>query len=190
MTARAWLSNSLWPDKIKNVCRILMYKYNLSWWSVKEKFAPFRQFHFPFVCLLLSPLQMQKWVVICWAVLAVVGADVCPDGGLCKEGETCCNSPANGYGCCRYENVRPGVIIPCNLSVHDNVITFIVLVLIGFLFAVRVGGGPQRISIWVYVLLVTHLNQVLMYENLTISKNKTKNKCIETFLRDVGHLQL
>lgn len=85
---------------------------------------------------------MQKWVVICWAALAVVGADVCPDGGLCKEGETCCNSPANGYGCCRYENVRPGVIIPsCNLSVHDNVIIFIVLVLIGFLFAVRVGGG-------------------------------------------------
>ncbi|XP_006803151.1 granulin a [Neolamprologus brichardi] len=49
---------------------------------------------------------MQKWVVICWAVLAVVGADVCPDGGLCKEGETCCNSPANGYGCCRYENAE------------------------------------------------------------------------------------
>lgn len=158
----------------------------------EREITPFRQFHFPFVCLLLFPLQMQKWVVICWAALAVVGADVCPDGGLCKEGETCCNSPANGYGCCRYENVRPGVIIPsCNLSVHDNVIIFIVLVLIGFLFAVRVGGGgPQRISIWVHVLLVTHLNQVLMYENLTISKNKTKNKCIETFLRDVGHLQL
>lgn len=120
---------------------------------------------------------MQKWVVICWAVLAVVGADVCPDGGLCKEGETCCNSPANGYGCCRYENVRPGVIIPsCNLSVHDNVITFIVLVLIGFLFAVRVGGENQQISIWVYVLLVTHLNQVLIYGNLTISKNKTKKQ--------------
>uniref|UniRef100_A0AAX7SJS4 Granulins domain-containing protein n=1 Tax=Astatotilapia calliptera TaxID=8154 RepID=A0AAX7SJS4_ASTCA len=49
---------------------------------------------------------MQKWVVICWAALAVVGADVCPDGGLCKEGETCCNSPANGYGCCRYENAE------------------------------------------------------------------------------------
>ncbi|CAI5676317.1 unnamed protein product [Oreochromis niloticus] len=49
---------------------------------------------------------MQKWVVICWAVLAVVGADVCPDGGLCKEGETCCNSPENGYGCCRYENAE------------------------------------------------------------------------------------
>lgn len=114
----------------------------------EREIPPFRQFHFPFVCLLLSPLQMQKWVVICWAALAVVGADVCPDGGLCKEGETCCNSPANGYGCCRYENVRPGVIIPsCNLSVHDNVIIFIVLVLIGFLFAVRVGGTPTDIHL-------------------------------------------
>ncbi|XP_075942669.1 granulin a [Anarhichas minor] len=43
---------------------------------------------------------MQKWVVICWALLALVGADECPDGGRCDDGQTCCNDPANGYECC------------------------------------------------------------------------------------------
>ncbi|XP_054463078.1 granulin a [Anoplopoma fimbria] len=43
---------------------------------------------------------MQKWVVICLAFLALVGADECPDGGVCEEGQTCCNDPANGYECC------------------------------------------------------------------------------------------
>uniref|UniRef100_A0A669F2G6 Granulin a n=1 Tax=Oreochromis niloticus TaxID=8128 RepID=A0A669F2G6_ORENI len=90
---------------IKNVCRILMYKYNLSLWSVKER-APLPPVSLSICVHFAFPLQMQKWVVICWAVLAVVGADVCPDGGLCKEGETCCNSPENGYGCCRYENAE------------------------------------------------------------------------------------
>uniref|UniRef100_A0A087XWW0 Granulin n=1 Tax=Poecilia formosa TaxID=48698 RepID=A0A087XWW0_POEFO len=49
--------------------------------------------------------QMQTWVVICWAVFAVVGADECPDGGRCAEGQTCCSSPTNGYGCCPFDQV-------------------------------------------------------------------------------------
>ncbi|XP_070704425.1 granulin a isoform X2 [Pempheris klunzingeri] len=43
---------------------------------------------------------MQRWVVICWALLAMVGAEECPDGGKCGDGQTCCNDPANGYECC------------------------------------------------------------------------------------------
>ncbi|XP_074512001.1 granulin a [Sebastes fasciatus] len=43
---------------------------------------------------------MQRWVLICWALLALVGADECPDGGSCGNGQTCCNNPANGYECC------------------------------------------------------------------------------------------
>ncbi|KAM6904810.1 granulin a [Xenentodon cancila] len=43
---------------------------------------------------------MQRWVVICWALLALVAADECPDGGSCEEGQTCCNNPSKGYECC------------------------------------------------------------------------------------------
>ncbi|XP_068434669.1 granulin a [Clinocottus analis] len=43
---------------------------------------------------------MQKWFVVCLALLALVGADECPDGGRCEDGQTCCNDPANGYECC------------------------------------------------------------------------------------------
>lgn len=50
-------------------------------------------------------LQMQTWVVICWGILALVGADECPDGGRCEEGHTCCSSPTNGYGCCPFDQV-------------------------------------------------------------------------------------
>ncbi|XP_062294871.1 granulin a [Scomber scombrus] len=49
---------------------------------------------------------MQKWVVICWALLALVGADECPDGGMCKEGATCCKHPDNGYGCCPFDQAE------------------------------------------------------------------------------------
>ncbi|XP_008414664.1 granulin a isoform X2 [Poecilia reticulata] len=49
---------------------------------------------------------MQTWVVICWAVFAVVGADECPDGGRCAEGQTCCSSPTNGYGCCPFDQAE------------------------------------------------------------------------------------
>ncbi|KAM4531106.1 granulin a [Odontesthes bonariensis] len=49
---------------------------------------------------------MQRWVVICWALLALVGAEECPDGGRCHEGHTCCNSPTNGYGCCLFDQAE------------------------------------------------------------------------------------
>ncbi|XP_072224916.1 granulin a isoform X2 [Leuresthes tenuis] len=49
---------------------------------------------------------MQRWVVICWALLALVGAEECPDGGRCQEGHTCCNSPTNGYGCCPFDQAE------------------------------------------------------------------------------------
>nr|XP_033500520.1 granulin a [Epinephelus lanceolatus] len=46
--------------------------------------------------------QMQRWFVICCALLALVGADECPDGGRCKDSQTCCYDPANGYECCPF----------------------------------------------------------------------------------------
>ncbi|XP_043957402.1 granulin a [Gambusia affinis] len=49
---------------------------------------------------------MQTWVVICWAIVAVVGADECPDGGRCAEGQTCCSSPTNSYGCCPFDQAE------------------------------------------------------------------------------------
>ncbi|CAG5897261.1 unnamed protein product [Menidia menidia] len=49
---------------------------------------------------------MQRWAVICWALLALVGAEECPDGGRCEEGNTCCNTPANGYGCCPFDKAE------------------------------------------------------------------------------------
>uniref|UniRef100_A0A8C2W811 Granulin a n=1 Tax=Cyclopterus lumpus TaxID=8103 RepID=A0A8C2W811_CYCLU len=44
--------------------------------------------------------MIRLWVVIYSALLALVGADECPDGGRCEYGQTCCNDPASGYECC------------------------------------------------------------------------------------------
>nr|XP_015831372.2 granulin a [Nothobranchius furzeri] len=49
---------------------------------------------------------MQLWPVIFGAVLAQVGADVCPDAGRCKEGQTCCHSPTNGFECCPFDQAE------------------------------------------------------------------------------------
>ncbi|XP_047213527.1 progranulin-like [Girardinichthys multiradiatus] len=49
---------------------------------------------------------MQTWFVIYWAFLALVGADECPDGGRCEDGQTCCSSPTNGYGCCPFDQAE------------------------------------------------------------------------------------
>ncbi|XP_071323496.1 granulin a [Trachinotus anak] len=49
---------------------------------------------------------MQKWVVVCWALLALVAAEECPDGGRCEEGQTCCNDPENGYECCPFDQAE------------------------------------------------------------------------------------
>ncbi|XP_023269731.1 granulins-like [Seriola lalandi dorsalis] len=49
---------------------------------------------------------MQKWVVVSWALLALVAAEECPDGGRCGEGQTCCNDPADGYECCPFDQAE------------------------------------------------------------------------------------
>nr|XP_046271757.1 granulin a [Scatophagus argus] len=49
---------------------------------------------------------MQWLVVVCWALLALVGADECPDGGSCEVGQTCCNDPTNGYECCPFDQAE------------------------------------------------------------------------------------
>uniref|UniRef100_A0A3Q3ISK3 Granulins domain-containing protein n=1 Tax=Monopterus albus TaxID=43700 RepID=A0A3Q3ISK3_MONAL len=55
---------------------------------------------------------MLRRVVICWALLALVGAYECPDGGRCEEGQTCCNDPANGYECCPFDQVDMSYHLP------------------------------------------------------------------------------
>ncbi|XP_037544522.1 granulin a [Nematolebias whitei] len=49
---------------------------------------------------------MQSWTVIYGALLVLVGADECPDAGRCKEGQTCCSSPTNGYECCPFDQAE------------------------------------------------------------------------------------
>ncbi|CAB1342043.1 unnamed protein product [Coregonus sp. 'balchen'] len=44
--------------------------------------------------------EMQRYLVLCMALLAQVSADDCPDGGACEEGNTCCKVPSDGYECC------------------------------------------------------------------------------------------
>lgn len=38
--------------------------------------------------------------MLCWAVLSLSAALVCPDGGMCAEKNTCCKNTEGGYGCC------------------------------------------------------------------------------------------
>ncbi|XP_013865749.1 granulin a [Austrofundulus limnaeus] len=49
---------------------------------------------------------MQIWVVICGALLLLVGADECPDAGRCPKGQTCCSGPADGYECCLFHQAE------------------------------------------------------------------------------------
>uniref|UniRef100_A0A8C7TFR4 Granulins domain-containing protein n=1 Tax=Oncorhynchus mykiss TaxID=8022 RepID=A0A8C7TFR4_ONCMY len=48
-----------------------------------------------------SPLTL--WVA-CLALLGLTSALICPDGGMCAEGNTCCKTPSGGYGCCPLPN--------------------------------------------------------------------------------------
>uniref|UniRef100_A0A8C7CM23 Granulin a n=1 Tax=Oncorhynchus kisutch TaxID=8019 RepID=A0A8C7CM23_ONCKI len=43
---------------------------------------------------------MQRYLVLCMALLAQVSADDCPGGEVCEEGNTCCKGPSDGYECC------------------------------------------------------------------------------------------
>ncbi|XP_059381087.1 progranulin-like [Carassius carassius] len=38
--------------------------------------------------------------------LNVCGALICPDGGMCEDGNTCCQMPSGGYGCCPLPNAE------------------------------------------------------------------------------------
>ncbi|XP_066538685.1 granulin b [Hoplias malabaricus] len=44
------------------------------------------------------------WLLVC--VLSVCGALICPDGGMCDDGSTCCLTPSGGYGCCPLPNAE------------------------------------------------------------------------------------
>ncbi|XP_021414056.2 progranulin isoform X2 [Oncorhynchus mykiss] len=43
---------------------------------------------------------MQRYLVLCMALLAQVSADDCLGGEACEEGNTCCKGPSDGYECC------------------------------------------------------------------------------------------
>ncbi|XP_067332061.1 granulin a [Channa argus] len=49
---------------------------------------------------------MKRWAVVCWALLALAWADRCPDDGICEQGQTCCNNPANYYECCPFDQAE------------------------------------------------------------------------------------
>ncbi|XP_069572162.1 granulin a isoform X1 [Brachyistius frenatus] len=49
---------------------------------------------------------MHGSVLICWTLLVLVGADECPDGGGCEEGQTCCNDPTDSYECCPFDQAE------------------------------------------------------------------------------------
>ncbi|XP_072536211.1 granulin b isoform X2 [Salminus brasiliensis] len=44
------------------------------------------------------------WVLVC--VLSGCSALICPDGGMCDDGNTCCQTPSGGYGCCPLPNAE------------------------------------------------------------------------------------
>lgn len=39
-------------------------------------------------------------------LLSVCSALICPDGGMCEDGNTCCQTPGGGYGCCPLLNAE------------------------------------------------------------------------------------
>uniref|UniRef100_A0A8C2ADM1 Granulins domain-containing protein n=1 Tax=Cyprinus carpio TaxID=7962 RepID=A0A8C2ADM1_CYPCA len=52
-------------------------------------------------------LRVRAGVIVLLCVcLSVCGALICPDGGMCEDGNTCCQMPSGGYGCCPLPNVR------------------------------------------------------------------------------------
>ncbi|CAB1337982.1 unnamed protein product, partial [Coregonus sp. 'balchen'] len=44
--------------------------------------------------------------VVCLALLGLTSALICPDGGMCEDGNTCCKTPSGGYGCCPLPNAE------------------------------------------------------------------------------------
>ncbi|KAM6951082.1 granulin b [Aplochiton taeniatus] len=50
--------------------------------------------------------------VVLLVLLSVTSALICPDGGTCEEGKTCCRNSSGGYGCCPLLNGVEAVICP------------------------------------------------------------------------------
>ncbi|XP_030626136.1 granulin b [Chanos chanos] len=48
--------------------------------------------------------MMRVCVLVC--VLGVCSALICPDGGMCEDGDTCCETPSGKYGCCPLPNAE------------------------------------------------------------------------------------
>ncbi|XP_026876119.2 granulin b [Electrophorus electricus] len=49
---------------------------------------------------------MHKKVCVVVCVMSVCAALICPDGNMCEEGNTCCQKPSGGYGCCPLPNAE------------------------------------------------------------------------------------
>ncbi|XP_017320488.1 granulin b isoform X1 [Ictalurus punctatus] len=49
---------------------------------------------------------MRASVCALVCMLSVCSALICPDGGMCDEGNTCCWTPSGGYGCCPLPNAE------------------------------------------------------------------------------------
>ncbi|KAJ7987703.1 hypothetical protein DPEC_G00329240 [Dallia pectoralis] len=53
--------------------------------------------------------MLVQVVVLCLAVLGLTSALICPDGEMCEDGNTCCQTSSGGYGCCPLPNIPEGV---------------------------------------------------------------------------------
>ncbi|XP_062847915.1 granulin b [Trichomycterus rosablanca] len=49
---------------------------------------------------------MRQFVWVLVSLLSVCSALLCPDGGMCDDGNTCCQTPSGGYGCCPLPNAE------------------------------------------------------------------------------------
>ncbi|KAM9488533.1 granulin b [Clarias gariepinus] len=50
-------------------------------------------------------MRASVCVLVC-LMLGVCSALICPDGGMCDQGNTCCLTPGGGYGCCPLPNAE------------------------------------------------------------------------------------
>ncbi|XP_053094900.1 granulin b isoform X2 [Pangasianodon hypophthalmus] len=50
--------------------------------------------------------KMRASVCMLVCVLSVCSALICPDGGMCDDGNTCCQTSGGGYGCCPLPNAE------------------------------------------------------------------------------------
>ncbi|XP_012684190.2 granulin b isoform X2 [Clupea harengus] len=51
-------------------------------------------------------MRVQCVNVCVLVLLAVCSALICPDGGMCEDGDTCCQTTSGNYGCCPLPNAE------------------------------------------------------------------------------------